>query len=273
MTHNLGIVIGDHGGGAHEAEEKDAAHKEAGIEVIGQVIKGAGGQIALGHKTTPGFRVAGHHPGGGVHIDEYNHGNGLAVRHLALHGSSDHIEAIVGYESVRGAGSNARIGANNSKDLAAQMTQGVTLVKAVVDKDRSLDHHHEVAEGQIDNQYIRGSAQRFGCREDPDNQSIAQHRQHCEEDIERSQQIVHRLGRLRIREPVLGDVTQLLRRNIPAQQTRFGGQPRLRPQRGGHVAKQETRRHVSGLHAPVFGPRRNHSQRGLRLLWGPSELD
>lgn len=120
------------------------------------------------------------------------------MRHLALHGSSDHIESIVGYKRIGGTGSDSRIGANDSKDLASQMTQRISLVEAIVDEYRSLDHHHEVAEGQIDDQYIGGSSQRFGCGEDPNHQSIAQHRHQGEEDVERAQQVVHRFGRLRV---------------------------------------------------------------------------
>lgn len=198
MAHNLGVVVRDHRGGTHEAEEEDAGHKESRIEVIGEIVKGAGCQISLRHKTAPSLRVAGNHPWSGVHVDEYDHGNGLAMRHLALHGSSDHIESIVGYKRIGGTGSDSRIGANDSKDLASQMTQRISLVEAIVDEYRSLDHHHEVTEGQIDDQYIGGSSQRFGCREDPNHQSIAQHRHQGEEDVERAQQVVHRFGRLRV---------------------------------------------------------------------------
>lgn len=64
-------------------------------------------------------------------------------------------------------------------------------IEGIIDKDWSLDHHHEVTDRKIDHKDIRWSLQGLGAGEHPDNQSIAKQGHESEGDINESEQVVH----------------------------------------------------------------------------------
>jgi hypothetical protein len=69
---------------------------------------------------------------------------------------------IVGDGRVGDGRTRADIGAQQTEDGAAQSAENGSLVEAVDDEDGRLDHHDEIADGQVENQDVAGRFQLFG---------------------------------------------------------------------------------------------------------------
>lgn len=51
--------------------------------------------------------------------------------------------------------------ADYPEDLTAEIAEGEARVERIVDEDRRLDHHQEVADRQVDNEHVGRRSQRF----------------------------------------------------------------------------------------------------------------
>lgn len=58
---------------------------------------------------------------------------------------------------------DARVGAHESKDVAARLAPDGSLVEGVDDEDGRLEHHDEVQDGQVDDEHVGGSPQALGA--------------------------------------------------------------------------------------------------------------